>query len=71
VLLCGQPVGGGQQAPGQQLDVEAESAAGAVGGFLFEGEQVEQEGGEAGAAKGGCHLPVAGAVTAAAAAVGE
>src|SRR5829696_1749555 len=70
-LLCGQPVGGGPQPPGQQLNVEAESAAGAVGGFLFEGEQVEQEGGQAGPAERGGDLPVAGAVAAAAAAVGE
>ena len=44
-------LGRGQQPPGQQLNVEAEAAAGAVGGFLFEGEQVEQEGVEAGPAE--------------------
>ena len=67
VGLAGQPAGDVDQPARQQLDVED---VGAVA-FLVRGEQVEQQRGEPGPVQHLGHVAVAGAVAAAAAAVGE
>jgi hypothetical protein len=65
------PVQRGSQPAGQQLDVEAEATAGALGRLLLGGQQIQQQGGQAGLLELGGNQAVAGAESAAAAPVGE
>jgi hypothetical protein len=67
----GQPVDGTDQAAGEQPDVEAEFAAAQVELLLLGGEQVHQQGAEAGPLQVLGDAPVARTVAAAAAAVRE
>ncbi len=66
-----EPAGDFEEAAGEQVDIEAEVAGEFVLGFFLFGEEVEEEGGEAGFAEDAGDVLVAGAVSAAAAAVDE
>jgi hypothetical protein len=66
-LVFLQPVEGGEQAFGEEFDVEARG----VGLVLLRGEQVEEQGGDAVFVQDAGDVLVARAVAAAAAAVGE
>ena len=69
--VVGQPVDDAGQAAGEQVDIEAQRAGAEVDRLLVGGEQVDQEGGEAGLAQHAGDEAVAGAEAATAAAVGE
>lgn len=69
--LGSQPVQRGGEPAGQQLDVEAQATAGALGRLLLGGQQIQQQGGQARPLKLGGNQAVAGAQPAAAAPVGE
>jgi hypothetical protein len=69
--LGSQPVQRGGEPAGQQLDVEAQATAGTLGRLLLAGQQIQQQGGQAGLLELGGNQAVAGAQPAAAAPVGE
>jgi hypothetical protein len=68
---AGEPVDRRDQAPGEQADVEAEMTGAPIGLLLGGGQQVEEQGRDARLVQRRRHPPVAGAVTARSAAVGE
>ena len=69
--MVGHPAGGADEPPGEQVDVEAQVTAPGIDRLLAFGEEIHEQRGQTRLLEHGRHRPVAGAVAAAAAAVGE